>query len=98
MKPFQTLSADHDNSLKYSLNCEIVPGEAQLFIFNVLQNFLNTACIALFIVSKLADDYIFSKYFWISFRLFEAKFAPHIDVEGKFSKDSWKGARSNVLA
>lgn len=53
MEPFQTLSADHDNFLKYSLHCEIVRGETQLFIFNVLQNFLNTVSITLFTMSEL---------------------------------------------
>lgn len=43
MKPFQTLPADHDNILIYSLHLEVVLGETQLFIFSVLQNFLNSA-------------------------------------------------------
>ena len=39
----------------------------------------------------------FSWGFQISFRLFKAKFLPQIYVKGKFSKENWKGTRSNVL-
>ena len=40
MKPFRTLSAAHDNFLRYRIHREIVLGETQLFIINILQNFL----------------------------------------------------------
>ena len=97
MRPFQTLSAARDNFLRWSLHREIVLGETQLYIFNILQNFLNTAGITLFSMSKSTIDYIFSQEFQISFRLFEAKFIPQIYVKGKFSREIWKGTRSNVL-
>ena len=72
-------------------------GETQLYTLNILQNFLNTAGIALFSMSKSTIDYIFSQEFQIFFRLFEAKFIPRVYVKGKFSKEIWKGTRSNVL-
>ena len=97
MRPFQTLSA-RDNFFCFFLHREIVLGETQLYIFNILQNFLNTAGITLFSMStKSTIDYIFSQEFQISFRLFEAKFIPRVYVKGKFSKEIWKGTRSNVL-
>ena len=39
MKPFRTLSAAHDNFLRYRIHREIVLGETQFFIINILQNF-----------------------------------------------------------
>ena len=97
MRPFQTLSAARDNFLRWSLHREIVLRETQLYIFNIIQNFLNTVGTTLFSMSKSTIDYIFSQEFQISFRLFEAKFIPRIYVKGKFSKEIWKGTRSNVL-
>ena len=97
MWPFQTLSAARDNFLRWSLHREIVLRETQLYIFNIIQNFLNTVGTTLFSMSKSTIDYIFSQEFQISFRLFEAKFIPRIYVKGKFSKEIWKGTRSNVL-
>ena len=49
-------------------------------------------------MNKLTIDYIFSRGFQISFRPFEAKILLRIYVKGKFSKENWKGTRSNMLA
>ena len=70
------IPAAHDNLFSYNLHHEIVLEETKLFIFKVLQNFLNTAGITLFTIIKLTIDFSFSQDFQISFRLFEAKFAP----------------------
>ena len=63
MKPFRTLAAAHDNFLRYSFLREIVLGETQLIIINILQNFLKTAGIMLFTMSKLTINYTFSQDF-----------------------------------
>ena len=55
------IPAAHDNFFSYNLHREIVLEETKLFIFKVLQNFLNTAGITLFTIIKLTIDFSFSK-------------------------------------